>query len=168
MQTVSHSNNRRAMPKFVPQQNRIAQTLQRQVANAFTLYLNYKHYHWQATSPLVRDLNIVFDELANEVYRAVEILSERIRAIGQNRVRIREFSKNATVKPATESGEMRRMLEEAADNVKTVVRETREAIQSSEKIDPNSASILKSLLKIHEKHESWLRYILEKRQGLQA
>jgi len=28
-------------------QNEVVEQLQRQVANAFVLYTNYKHYHWQ-------------------------------------------------------------------------------------------------------------------------
>ena len=31
----------------------IVEGLQKQVANAFILYLNYKHYHWQTFGPLV-------------------------------------------------------------------------------------------------------------------
>ena len=38
--------------------------LQRQLANAFVLYANYKHYHWQTFGPLFRDLHLLFDEFA--------------------------------------------------------------------------------------------------------
>ena len=31
----------------------IIESLQRQVSNAFILYLNYKHYHWQTFGPLI-------------------------------------------------------------------------------------------------------------------
>ena len=32
----------------------VVQGLRRQVANAFVLYANYKHYHWQTFGPLFR------------------------------------------------------------------------------------------------------------------
>jgi DNA-binding ferritin-like protein len=37
--------------------------LQRQVANSFVLYANYKHYHRQTYGPLFRDLHFMFDDL---------------------------------------------------------------------------------------------------------
>jgi len=33
----------------------LVQHLQRQVANAFVLFGNYKHYHWQTYPPLFRE-----------------------------------------------------------------------------------------------------------------
>ena len=47
----------------------VVKGLQQQVANAFILYLNYKHYHWQTFGPLFRDLHRLFDEFAEEVFR---------------------------------------------------------------------------------------------------
>lgn len=155
-------------PTFKRPQEIVAGALQRQVANAFNLYLNYKHYHWQTFGPLFRDLNIIFDEFANEVYKTVEELSQRVRMIGQNRLRVREFSKNASVKPARENKDIRRMVQEADSNALLVIREMREAIRKAEPVDPVSAGLLKRLLKIHEKHQWWLHYILDKRQGFTA
>jgi starvation-inducible DNA-binding protein len=42
----------------------VVQGLRRQVANAFVLYTNYKHYHWQTYGPLFLDLHLMFDEFA--------------------------------------------------------------------------------------------------------
>ena len=61
----------------------VVQALRRQTANAFVLYANYKHYHWQTFGPLFRDLHKLFDELANEVLSTVDEL-ERVRMIGQD------------------------------------------------------------------------------------
>ena len=44
----------------------VVQELRRQVANAFVLYANYKHYHWQSYGPLFRDLHKLFDQLAKD------------------------------------------------------------------------------------------------------
>lgn len=45
----------RTIAKEVSQENRedhpVVQHLQRQVANAFVLYANYKHYRWQTFGP---------------------------------------------------------------------------------------------------------------------
>src|SRR3970040_896992 len=62
----------------------VVQELRRQVANAFALYVNYKHYHWQTFGPLFRDLHKLFDKLAGEVLSTIDELAERVRMIGQD------------------------------------------------------------------------------------
>jgi starvation-inducible DNA-binding protein len=142
--------------------------LQTQVSNAFILYLNYKHYHWQTFGPLFRDLHRLFDELAGEVYATVDELAERVRMIGQNPVsRIEEFLKSATIKSASDSRDMRDMISEADRNVLTVIKEMRGAIKRADEADdPGTADLFTRFVQIHEKHEWWLRDILEKKDGL--
>ena len=62
----------------------VVEHLQRQVANAFVLYANYKHYHWQTFGPLFRDLHLMFDEFAQAVLATVDDFAERLRMIGQD------------------------------------------------------------------------------------
>jgi DNA-binding ferritin-like protein len=62
----------------------VVQELRRQVANAFVLYANYKHYHWQAYGPLFRDLHKLFDRLAKDVLPTLDEFAERVRMIGQD------------------------------------------------------------------------------------
>lgn len=145
-------------------------SLQKQVANAFILYLNYKHYHWQTFGPLFRDLHLLFDEFATEVYDTIDVMAERVRMIGQNPVsRIEEFQKTATIRSAVDSKDMREMIDEADTNAIQIIREMREAIKIAEKMDdPGTADVLVRFVQIHEKHEWWLRDILEKRDGLTA
>jgi len=148
--------------------NEIVLDLQRQVSNAFILYLNYKHYHWQTFGPLFRDLHQLFDELAAEVYETVDELAERVRMIGQNPVsRIEEILKTASIKSASDSRDMRDMISEADRNVLTVIKEMRESIRrADEGDDPGTADVFTRFVQIHEKHEWWLRDILEKKDGL--
>ena len=64
----------------------VVRDLQRQLANAWLLYTNYKRYHWQTYGPLFRDLHLLFDELAKEVLGTLDMFAERVRMIGQNPV----------------------------------------------------------------------------------
>ncbi len=142
--------------------------LQQQVANALILYLNYKHYHWQTFGPLFRDLHLLFDEFAGEVYETIDVLAERVRMIGQNPVsRIEEFQKTATIKSAADTTTMREMIKEADTNVIQIIKEMRQAIKTADNNDdPGTADVLTRFVQIHEKHEWWLRDILEKHDGL--
>ena len=60
----------------------VVQDLRRQTANAFVLYANYKHYHWQTYGPHFRDLHKLFDKFAEEVLETLDPLAERVRMIG--------------------------------------------------------------------------------------
>ena len=68
--------------KAISRDRELVEPLQKQVANALVLYMNYKHYHWQTSGPLFRDLHLLFDEFANAVLETVDEFAERIRMIG--------------------------------------------------------------------------------------
>src|SRR6266545_1190190 len=72
----------RTLAGEVSQENRgdhpVVQHLQRQVANAFVLYANYKHYHWQTFGPLFRDLHLMFDEFAKDTLGTIDEMAERV------------------------------------------------------------------------------------------
>jgi starvation-inducible DNA-binding protein len=144
----------------------VAAGIQRQVANSFNLFLNYKYYHWQTSEPIYKDLHIIFDEFATETHSTIEKLTERIKTMGLKRVRLMDFPNTATVKPAEKESGARQMLIEASFNELIVIKEVREIINRAKNIDPVSARILKNIGKTHEKHHWWLRYILENRQWL--
>jgi starvation-inducible DNA-binding protein len=148
--------------------NEIVEHLQTQVANAFVLYTNYKHYHWQTYGPLFRDLHLLFDEFAKAVLATVDDFAERIRMIGQNPVsRPDEIVERASVKIAEPDQSMRSMIEEAAANLITVIAEMRAAARVADgQDDPGTVDLFSRHVQIHEKHEWWLRDILEKRDGL--
>jgi len=146
----------------------IVTSLQQQVANAFILYLNYKHYHWQTFGPLFRDLHLLFDEFAEEVYGTIDEMAERVRMIGQTPVsRIEEFLTTASIKSAKQSDDMREMIREADQNSMQIIKEMREAIKICDNNDdPGTGDVFTRFIQIHEKQEWWLRDILEKRDGL--
>ncbi len=63
----------------------VVRHLQVQVANAFVLYANYKHYHWQTYGPLFRDLHSDAGWLCHRSHRTPPMnWRSRSRMIGQN------------------------------------------------------------------------------------
>jgi starvation-inducible DNA-binding protein len=149
------------------EQNEIVQQLQRQVANAFVLYTNYKHYHWQTYGPLFRDLHLLFDEFAQTVLATIDDFAERIRMIGPDPVsRLDEIMENATVRVAQRDQSMRQMIEEAQANALIVIQEMRTGARAAEEHDPGTVDLFSRHVQIHEKHEWWLRDLLEKGDGL--
>jgi starvation-inducible DNA-binding protein len=73
----------------------------------------------------------------------------------------------ASVKVALRGQTMREMIQEADTNLLTVIKEMRAAVRSAdEHDDPGTVDLFSKLVQIHEKHEWWLRDILEKQDGL--
>src|SRR5437899_12833657 len=91
----------------------VVKHLQCQVANAFVLYANYKHYHWQTFGPLFRDLHNMFDEFAKELLGTLDDLAERIRMIGPDiqNVQLKQMQDSAIVHPARAKHSLRERLE---------------------------------------------------------
>jgi starvation-inducible DNA-binding protein len=149
-------------------QNPVVESLQTQLANSFVVYLNYKHYHWQTFGPLFRDMHRLFDELAAEVYETIDEFAERIRMIGQNPLsRLEELIANSTVKSAAKNTDMREMIKEAQGNAVMIIKHMRGAIKMCEDADdPGTADVFTRHLQIYEKHEWFLRDILETQDGL--
>ena len=150
--------------------NEIVEQLQRQVANAFVLYTNYKHYHWQTYGPLFRDLHLLFDEFATAVLATVDDFAERLRMIGQDPVfSPQQIENTATVRISSDVRTMRDMIEEADENLLVVIGEMRTAARiADDHDDPGTVDLFSRHVQIHEKHEWWLRDILEKNDGLLA
>ncbi|HYG79277.1 MAG TPA: DNA starvation/stationary phase protection protein [Pyrinomonadaceae bacterium] len=148
--------------------NPVVEHLQRQVANAVVLYLNYKHYHWQTYGPMFRDLHLLFDEFAESVLSTADDFAERVRMIGQDPVAApQEMLATASVKVAGRGQTMRGMIQEADDNLLIVIKEMRAGARAAnEADDPGTVDLFSRHVQIHEKHEWWLRDILEKRDGL--
>src|SRR5918999_4412183 len=148
----------------------VVEHLQRQVANALVLYMNYKHYHWQTYGPMFRDLHLLFDEFAEAVLETIDEFAERVRMIGQDPVASpQEMLQTASVKVAGRGQTMREMIKEADDNLLIVIKEMRAGARAADGADdPGTVDLFSRFVQIHEKHEWWLRDILEKRDGLTA
>lgn len=164
-----------SLVKDVSQENRtdhpVVQHLQRQVANAFVLFANYKHYHWQTFGPLFRDLHLMFDEFARDVLGTTDEMAERVRMIGQDvqAVQLKQMQEAASVHSAAAGQSMQEMIQEADANLLVVIKEMRDAARAADgNDDPGTVDLFSKVVQIHEKHEWFLREILKKKDGLVA
>jgi starvation-inducible DNA-binding protein len=161
------------LAREISQENRddhpVVQHLQREVANAFVLYANYKHYHWQTYGPLFRELHLMFDEFAADVLGTIDEMAERIRMIGQDvrNVQLKQMQGAAAVQSARAGQSAREMLEEADANLLVVIKDIRDAaLAADESNDPGTVDVLSKVVQIHEKHEWFLREVLKTNDGL--
>lgn len=60
----------------------IADGLSRLLADTYTLYLKTHNFHWNVTGPMFQTLHLMFETQYNELALAVDLIAERIRALG--------------------------------------------------------------------------------------
>jgi starvation-inducible DNA-binding protein len=159
----------RNLAKDVSQENRndhpVVQHLQRQVANAFVLYANYKHYHWQISGPLFRSLHLLFDDFAKDVLPTIDDMAERIRMIGPDvqHVQLKQMQDAANVQSAAAGQSVREMIEEADANLMVVIKDMRDGAKAADDHnDPGTVDLFSKTIQVHEKHEWFLRELLKK------
>lgn len=60
----------------------VSQSLQNVLASTYGLYLATHNYHWNVEGAQFVNLHKLFGEQYNELFQAVDIIAERIRALG--------------------------------------------------------------------------------------
>jgi starvation-inducible DNA-binding protein len=78
---------------------KIMSALNSLVADAFTLYVKTKNFHWHLSGPHFRDYHLLFDEQAVQIFASIDPLAERVRKIGGTTLRsIGDITKQQTLK----------------------------------------------------------------------
>ena len=84
----------------IPEEKRqeIVKSLSRLLADSYGLYLKTHNFHWNVTGPMFQTLHTMFEVQYMELATAVDLIAERIRALGVAAPgSYAEFGKLATV-----------------------------------------------------------------------
>src|SRR5215831_7114159 len=105
---------RTPITKQVPADTPVIPYLQTDLANAWVLYANYKHYHWESYGPLFHDLHVMFDDFAEAVFDTIDEFAERIRMLGFHiePIQLTQFQNAAIVQSSSASLSEIEMLQE--------------------------------------------------------
>ncbi|MGI4788321.1 MAG: Dps family protein [Janthinobacterium lividum] len=57
------------------------------IADAFALYAKTKNFHWHLSGPRFRDLHLLFDKQATQIFESIDPMVERLRKIGGTSIR---------------------------------------------------------------------------------
>ena len=61
---------------------KIVAGLSRVLADTYTLYLKTHNFHWNVEGPMFNTLHLMFMEQYTELWNALDLIAERIRALG--------------------------------------------------------------------------------------
>ena len=146
-----------------PDRARIAKGLSRLLADSYTLYLMTHNFHWNVKGPMFNTLHLMFMGQYTEQWNALDLIAERIRALGVAAPgTYKEFARLASIKevegvpPATD---MIRLLVAAQEATARTAREVFPLVDKAN--DQPTADLLTQRLEVHEKTAWMLRSLLE-------
>ena len=141
----------------------IAAGLSRVLADSYTLYLKTHNFHWNVTGPMFQTLHLMFETHYNELALAVDLIAERIRALGLPAPgTYRQFIALASIKEDEGVPQAQEMIRLLVQGHETVARTAREVFQAAEAAsDQPTCDLLTQRLQVHEKTAWMLRSLLE-------
>ena len=142
----------------------IAQGLSRLLADTYTLYLKTHNFHWNVKGPMFQTLHLMFETQYNELALAVDLIAERIRALGYPAPgSYAEYAKLSSFQDAKGVPAATKMIAELVAGQEAVVRTARAIFPLAEKAnDEPTADLLTQRMQTHEKTAWMLRSLLEK------
>ena len=142
---------------------KIAQGLSALLADSYTLYLMTHNFHWNVTGPQFNSLHLMFMGQYTEQWNALDIIAERIRALGHPAPgTYKEFVKLASIKEVDgvpNAEDMVRHLVAAQEATARTARALFPLVEAAN--DQPTADVLTQRLDVHEKTAWMLRSILE-------
>ena len=143
--------------------SKIADGLSALLADSYTLYLRTHNFHWNVKGPMFNTLHVMFMTQYTEQWNALDLIAERIRALGFPAPgTYKEFVKLASIKEiegVPKAMDMVRHLVEAQEATARTARKLFPVVDKAN--DQPTADLLTQRLDVHEKTAWMLRSLLE-------
>lgn len=141
----------------------IANGLSHLLADTYTLYLMTHNFHWNVKGPMFTTLHLMFEGQYTELAQAVDLIAERIRALGFPAPgTYAEFAELSSIKEVKGQPNAEKMIEHLVHGQQSVVKTARSLFPMVEKAsDEPTADLLTQRMHLHEKTAWMLRSLLE-------
>lgn len=142
---------------------KIADGLSALLADSYTLYLMTHNFHWNVTGPQFNSLHTMFMTQYTEQWNALDVIAERIRALGYPAPgTYKEFVKLASIKEVEgvpRANDMIRHLVLAQEAAARTARKLFPIVEEAS--DQPTADVLTQRIDVHEKTAWMLRSLLD-------
>lgn len=144
--------------------DKISKGLSALLADSYTLYLMTHNFHWNVTGPDFNSLHLMFMSQYTEQWAALDLIAERIRALGHPAPgTYREFVKRASIKEVEGVPKATDMVRHLVAAQEATARTARDLFPlASAANDQPTADLLTQRLDVHEKTAWMLRSLLER------
>ncbi|GCE30672.1 hypothetical protein KDA_61560 [Dictyobacter alpinus] len=134
------------------------------IADAFALYVKTKNFHWHLSGSHFRDYHLLFDKQAEDIFKSIDMMAERVRRIGGTTIRsIGQIGQMQTIRDDNDdfvpAGTMVKRLMEDNTHMAQMLRAVTEIADKNH--DRATASILEDLLDQAERRKWFLFEIMQ-------
>ncbi len=132
------------------------------LADSYTLYLMTHNFHWNVTGPQFNSLHNMFMLQYTEQWNALDLIAERIRALGYPAPgTYKEFVSLASIQEVEGTPKAMDMVRHLVNAQEAVARVARELFPLIDKVDDQpTADLLTQRINVHEKTAWMLRSLL--------
>ena len=145
------------------QRKEIVAGLSALLADSYTLYLMTHNFHWNVTGPQFNSLHNMFMDQYTEQWNAIDVIAERIRALGFPAPgTYKEFVKLASIQEVEGVPKANDMIRHLVAAQEATARTARKLFATGDKAnDQPTADVLTQRIDVHEKTAWMLRSLLE-------
>lgn len=142
---------------------KIAEGLSRLLADTYSLYLKTHNFHWNVTGPMFQTLHLMFETQYTELALAVDLIAERIRALGYPAPgTYSEYAKLSSIPETPGVPKAKEMIQLLVEGQEAVIRTARSIFPLVDEVnDEPSADLLTQRMQVHEKTAWMLRSLLD-------
>jgi starvation-inducible DNA-binding protein len=142
---------------------KIAAGLSGLLADSYTLYLMTHNFHWNVKGPMFNTLHLMFMAQYTEQWAALDLVAERIRALGYPAPgTYAQLSRLASIKEIEGVPKALEMVQHLVNAQEATARTARALFEVVDKAnDQPTADLLVQRLEVHEKTAWMLRSLLE-------
>jgi len=142
---------------------KIAESLSKMLADSYILYLKTHNFHWNVTGPMFQTLHILFMTQYTELWNALDLIAERIRALGHPAPgSYKRYVELSSIKEEEGVPSAHDMIRQLVAGQEAVARTARAAFKVADAADDQpTADLLTQRMEVHEKNAWMLRSLLE-------
>lgn len=140
----------------------VCRGLSKLLADSYLLYLKTQNYHWNVTGKMFQPLHGMFEEQYQELASSIDVIAERIRALGEFAPgTFSSFTKVTSIKEENSVPTAEEMIQNLVHGNEAVVTTARQMISSTEEAEDDvTADLLVERMRVHEKNAWMLRSML--------
>jgi starvation-inducible DNA-binding protein len=140
------------------------QGLGKLLADSYILYLKTHNFHWNVEGPMFNTLHTMFMDQYTELWNALDLIAERIRALGSYAPgSYKKYSQLSSISEADGHVTAKEMIKQLLEGHEAVAKTARTVLPTAEEGgDEATIDLLVQRLQIHEKTAWMLRSMLAK------
>ncbi len=141
----------------------VAKPLSALLADSYVLLLKTQNYHWNVTGPYFNTLHTMFQTQYEDLFAAVDLTAERLRAIGVKAPgSFTAFAKLSDIRDETGSPNATQMIKNLVKDQETIIKTAQALVDAADDADDEATEDLGiERLQVHQKNLWMLKAHLE-------